>query len=314
MLIAFLGEQYWFIPPTHSLTIVGTAEIAGTIVYFLVSLIIIIFAETNRRVLAKLVITAEKLREAGEDLERRVRERTSELQQKNIELLNQAEVVRQLSGRLLQMQDEERRSLARDLHDSVGQIIAAMSINLSSVERESGQLSTKAAAALAENLKLVQELSRQIRTMSYLLHPPLLDEVGLACALDWYVKGFAERSNIQVSLDLPADFGRLSPEMETAVFRIVQECLTNVHRHSGSPTVGIRIANVENQLRVEVQDAGKGISPEKQSELAYVGSTGVGMGGMRERLRQFGGQLEINSAPGLTVVVATLPISQTRAA
>jgi len=266
-----------------------------------------IFAETNRRVLGKLAITAENLREAGEDLEWRVRERTSELQQRNIELLNQSEVVRHLSGRLLQMQDEERRRLARDLHDSVGQIIAAMSVNLSSVERESGQLSPKAAEALAENLKLVQELSRQIRTMSYLLHPPLLDEVGLACALDWYIKGFAERSNIEVSFDLPGDFGRLSSEMETAVFRIVQECLTNVHRHSGSTTVAVRIANVENQLRVQVQDAGKGIPPEKQSELAYSGRTGVGMGGMRERLRQFGGQLEVNSAPGLTVVIATPP-------
>jgi signal transduction histidine kinase len=313
MLLAFVGEQYWFIPPTHSLRIVGSGEIAGTIVYFLVSLAIIIFAETNRRIMAKLATSTEKLRQAGEDLERRVAERTSELQQRNVELLNQAEVVRQLSGRLLQMQDEERRRIARELHDSVGQIVAAMSMSLSMVERENGNLSATAAGAVTETNELLQELSRQIRTISYLLHPPLLDEVGLASALEWYVNGFAERSKIQVSLDLPSDFGRLSPEMETAIFRVVQECLTNVHRHSGSSTVAVRIANVANQLRVEVEDSGKGISREKQSEMAGGGRTGVGIGGMRERLRQFGGQLEVNSAPGLTVVVATLPLPQPRA-
>ena len=321
MFLAFLGEQYWFIPPAHSLRIVGPAESAGTIVYFVVSLTIIIFAETNRRTLAKLAISTEQLRKTGEELgrsrdelERRVIERTSELQEKNTELRNQAEVVRQLSGRLLQMQDEERRRIARELHDSVGQLIAAMSINLSEVERENTRLSPKAAAAIAENSALVQELSRQIRTISYLLHPPLLDEVGLASALQWYVDGFAERSKIKVSLELPPDFGRLSSEMETAIFRIVQECLTNVHRHSGSPTVAIRIANVANQLRVEVEDAGKGISPQKQSEMNSAGRTGVGMSGMRERLRQFGGELEVSSAPGHTVVAATIPRPQAKTA
>ena len=321
MFLAFLAEQYWFIPPVHSLQIVGPAEGAGTIVYFVVSLTIIIFAEANRRTLAKLAISSEELRKTGEELgrsrdelERRVIERTSELQEKNTELLDQAEVVRQLSGRLLQMQDEERRRIARELHDSVGQLIAAMSINLSEVERENACLSPKAAAAIVENSALVQELSRQIRTISYLLHPPLLDEVGLASALQWYVEGFAERSKIKVSLDLPPDFARLSSELETAIFRIVQECLTNVHRHSGSPTVAIRIANVANQLRVEVEDAGKGIPPQKQSEMVSAGRTGVGMSGMRERLRQFGGELEVNSAPGHTVVAATIPRPQAKTA
>jgi len=321
MFLAFLGEQYWFIPPAHSLQIVGPLERAGTIVYFVVSLTIIIFAETNRRTFSKLVISTEELRKTGEELgrshdelERRVFERTSELQEKNTELRNQAEVVRQLSGRLLQMQDEERRRIARELHDSVGQLIAAMSINISAVERENSGLSHKAAAANTENSALIQELSRQIRTISYLLHPPLLDEVGLASALHWYVEGFAERSKIKVSLELPSDFGRLAPEMETAIFRIVQECLTNVHRHSGSPTVAIRIANVANQLRVEVEDAGKGISPQKQSEMIFAGKAGVGMSGMRERLRQFGGELEVNSAPGRTVVAATIPRWQAKTA
>src|SRR3984893_10548348 len=317
MLLAFLGEQYWFIPPTHTLRISGTAERAGAIVYFLVSLTIIIFAETIRRTTSKLALTTEKLREAGaelgrshDELERRVIERTSQLQQKNIELQEQADVVRHLSGRLLQMQDEERRRIARELHDSVGQLVAGMAMNLSVVHRERLHLSPAAADAVSENSKLVQELSRQIRTTSHLLHPPLLDEVGLASALQWYVEGFAERSKIQVSLDLPADFGRLSPEIETAIFRIVQECLTNVHRHSGSAAAAVRVINVANQLRVEVQDAGKGIPPEKQSAMAGAGKTGVGMRGMRERLRQFGGHLEVISTPGRTVVAATLPIPQ----
>jgi signal transduction histidine kinase len=320
MLLAFLGEQYWFIPPTHTLRIVGSVESAGAIVYFLVSLTIIIFAEANRRTAANLALSTERLRQSGEELsrshselERRVTERTSQLQERNLELREQAEMVRELSGRLLQMQDEERRRIARELHDSVGQMVVAMGMNLSLLARESDRISPAAAAAVAENSVLTQELSRQIRTISHLLHPPLLDEVGLTSALKWYVEGFAERSKIQVSLDLPSDFCRLPSEMETAIFRIVQECLTNVHRHSGSSTAAIRIANVGNQLRVEVRDAGKGIPSEKQFEMAGAGKTGVGMRGMRERLRQFGGQLEVISAPGETVVAATLPIAEVRA-
>ena len=320
MLLAFLGEQYWFIPPVHSLRIAGSPDVAGAIVYFLVSLTIIIFAETIRRTTSKLATTSDKLREAGvelsrshTELEQRVSERTSELQQTNVELRTQTDVVRQLSSRLLQMQDEERRRIARELHDSVGQIVAALGMNLAAIQRESDHLSPEAAGDVVESSNLVAELSRQIRTISHLLHPPLLDEVGLVSALQHYVEGFAERSKIQVSLDLPADLGRLPHEMETAIFRIVQECLTNVHRHSGSSSAAVRITKTANQLRVEVQDAGKGIPSQKQSEIACRGKTGVGMSGMRERLRQFGGQLEVTSIPGQTVVAATLPIQQMQA-
>jgi signal transduction histidine kinase len=317
MLLAFLGEQYWFIPPTHTLRISGTPDRAGAIAYFVVSLTIIIFAETIRRTASKLAAATEKLRHASAELgrshaelERRVDERTSQLQQTNVDLRTQTEVVRQLSSRLLLMQDEERRRIARELHDSVGQIVAALSMNLSAVQHEQDRLSPDGLALLSESSTLLTELSRQIRTISHLLHPPLLDEVGLISALQWYVEGFAERSKIQVKLDLPSDLGRLPREMETAVFRIIQECLTNVHRHSGSRSATVRIATVGNELRVEVRDSGKGISSEKQSQIACPGRTGVGMSGMRERVRQFGGQLEVISTPGETVVAATVPIPQ----
>jgi len=319
MLLAFLGEQYWFVPPLHSLAIVGTEETAGIIVYFLVSLTIIVFAEINRRTMAKLAVSTQKLQQTSAELskshaqlEQRVAERTRELSSKNAELAHQAEVVRELSGRLLQMQDEERRRIARELHDSVGQIVAALGMNLSTLKTED-DLSPKALQAIAENTALVQELSRQIRTVSHLLHPPLLDEVGLASALQWYVEGFAERSKIKVTLELPEKLDRLSRDLETAIFRIVQECLTNVHRHSGSPTAAVKIENVSDQVRVEVRDAGRGIHPEKVCEMASAGKTGVGVRGMRERLRQFGGTLELKSENGSTSVIATVPVPRTRA-
>jgi signal transduction histidine kinase len=154
-------------------------------------------------------------------------------------------------------------------------------------------------------------MSKEIRTISHLLHPPLLDEAGLSSALRWYIDGFARRSNIQVDLQLPDDFGRLSRELETAVFRIVQECLTNIHRHSESPVAKIRLVRSAKDVRVEVEDSGKGIPPEKQYVIASVGTPGVGIRGMRERLRQLGGNLEINSNGKGTVIVARLPLLST---
>jgi two-component system NarL family sensor kinase len=158
---------------------------------------------------------------------------------------------------------------------------------------------------------LVQDLSKEVRTISHLLHPPLLDEAGLASALRWYVDGFAQRSKIKVDLKFPADFGRLPRESETAIFRTVQECLTNIHRHSGSSIATIRIDASVNQVRLEVEDRGKGISQEKQSEMASTGIPGVGIRGMRERLRQLGGSLDIHSDGKGTLIVAQLPVVAT---
>ena len=156
-------------------------------------------------------------------------------------------------------------------------------------------------------------MSAEVRTISHLLHPPLLDEAGLLSAIRWYVEGYSQRSRIAVELDLPENFGRLPSEMETAVFRVVQECLTNVHRHSGSAVATIRLRRREDHLLLEIEDKGRGIPPEKQLELATSGKVGVGIRGMRERLRQLGGTLEIESNSAGTVISVQLPVSDKHA-
>jgi len=219
------------------------------------------------------------------------------------------ENVRLLSGQLLHLQDQERRRIARELHDSSGQILAALAINLSLAQSGNDKIDLRAAKALQESVGLVQELSRELRTLSHLLHPPLLDEVGLASGLRSYLDGFTERSKITVDLEIPKDLGRLSQDLETAIFRIVQECLTNIHRHSQSPIARIRITRSDSQISLEVEDRGKGIPPQKRQVMNSDGTAGVGIRGMRERLRQLGGSLEINSTETGTVVVARLPAS-----
>ena len=246
-------------------------------------------------------------------LEDRVRERTLELEVKNAEVVRQTEIVRELSARLLQIQDEERRRIARELHDSVGQMLAAVSMNMANVHREADALSPEAAKSLEDNTGLLEQLSIEIRTISHLLHPPLLDEVGLESALQWYIDGFSERSKINVDLQLPEDFGRLPRNLEITLFRVVQECLTNIHRHSGSTTASIRVARLQNEVRLEVRDAGKGIPKETQATLASGKLSGVGLRGMHERLRQMGGRLEVQSNGTGTLILATLPIDVTPA-
>ncbi len=241
-------------------------------------------------------------------LEERVHERTRELESKNLELVRQTEVVRELSARLLQIQDEERRRIARELHDSVGQMLAAVSMNMAHVTHEARSLSPDAHKALEDNAGLLEQLSSEIRTISHLLHPPLLDEVGLQSALQWYIDGFSERSKIKVDLELPDDFGRLPRNLEITLFRVVQECLTNIHRHSGSNTAAIRVSRSQNEVRLEVRDAGKGIPAEAQTSLSSGKLSGVGLRGMHERLRQMGGHLDVQSNGNGTLVLATLPI------
>ncbi len=212
----------------------------------------------------------------------------------------------EFASRLQHMQDEERKRIARELHDSVGQLLAAIGMNVEIVKAQSHKLDANAARAVLDNAGLVEQVSTEIRTISHLLHPPLLELAGLESAVRWYVDGFSERSRIKVDLEIPAGLPRLPEDMEIAIFRMVQECLTIIHRHSGSATATIRFHADGDRIIIEVQDQGKGIPPEKQRELRDPGRGGVGLVGMRERLRQLGGTLEIKSEGVGTLVIATL--------
>ena len=217
---------------------------------------------------------------------------------------------REFSARLLQSQDEERRRIARELHDGVGQLLAAMSMNLAKLVSMTERLSPEARKSLDENFGLVEQASREIRTMSHLLHPPLLEEVGLESALRWYVDGFAERSKISVQMRIEEGFSNgLSRELALSLFRIVQESLTNIHRHSQSSTAVVEIRRSPGAIALEIRDEGRGIPLEVQSKISSGESFGVGLRGIRERARQFGGRLEVRSNQGGTRIVAVLPIS-----
>ncbi len=214
--------------------------------------------------------------------------------------------VRKLSGRFLRLQDEERRRIARALHESAAQTVAALSMNLQRMERM--QLPPHAAETLADSLELVAQTSREIRTLSHLLHPPLLEEAGLPSSLRWYVEGFGTRSNVQIALDVSADLGRLSTELEITLFRIVQESLTNVHRHSGSESASVRLRRAGPEVVLEVEDQGMGMPADVlgRAREQSAGGVGVGIAGMRERLAQLGGTLEIESGPHGTTVRARI--------
>ena len=219
------------------------------------------------------------------------------------------EALRQLSGRLLRLQDEERRRLGRDLHDSLAQSVLAVNLSLAQVTQSSAHLDERNKRALTEARAMLQEMSRQIRTLSYLLHPPLLDELGLASAVKEYAHGLSERSGIRIQVGVSPDFGRLPQDAELALFRVVQESLANVQRHSGSTTARIRLEGQPGCITLEVSDQGAGISPSKEKKLNQPGAMfGVGIAGMRERMAQLGGTLVIESGSSGTTVRATLPV------
>jgi signal transduction histidine kinase len=258
-------------------------------------------AETATRQQAEAAELARReLSQLNATLELRVGERTAELKAANDSL-------RELSVRLLQLQDEERRRIARELHDGVGQLLVAISMNNASLEKEADQLSAEARKALLNNDSMVDEILRSIRTISHLLHPPLLDESGLPSALRWYVEEFSQRSGIQVTLDCSPSLERFSSELETAIFRIVQECLGNIHRHSQSPTAAIHLEASGGTAHLVVSDEGRGMSVEKQKQLKSGAPGGVGLRGMRERVAQLGGELQIESTSRGTRIWASLP-------
>jgi len=213
----------------------------------------------------------------------------------------------EISGRLLQLQEEERRRVARELHDGVGQLLAALGMTLSGVAQRA-QLTPEGERRLTEAVSLTDQATSEIRTLSHLLHPPFLDEIGLKSALNEYVHGFGQRSKIRVGLNLPSELGRLPRDIELSLFRIVQECLTNIHRHSGSPSASVRLSRTPEQVQLEVSDEGRGMSSEIQEKFSAGISSGVGLRGMRERVRQLGGEMNIRTSGSGTAVVVVLPL------
>jgi len=213
--------------------------------------------------------------------------------------------LRRLTGRLLQLQDAERRKFSRELHDSLGQYLAGVKMNLEmfAARREDN--------LLAEAIQLLDQSIGETRTISHLLHPPLLDEAGFSSAAKWYLEGFAQRSGIEVKIDLPDDVGRLPKPVALGLFRVLQESLTNIHRHSGSAKAEVTLTVLPRQVILRVRDFGRGISPELLRGFRTKGTnSGVGLAGMRERMRELGGQLNIqSSAPGIMISV-TLPIPE----
>ncbi len=228
--------------------------------------------------------------QAFKELENQVRARTAELEQSNQQL-------RQLSASLIHSQDDERRRIARELHDSAGQYLGAVSIALDIVKQEQDS----AAKKLAEASELAKSCTSEIRTISHLLHPPLLEELGFASAAQWYIDGFSARSGIQVKAEIPKQLERLGNAVELVLFRILQECLTNVHRHSGSKTAAIRVGADSQQVWLEVQDEGIG--------SAGGFTPGIGITGMRERVKDLSGTLDISSDASGTRIRAVLPLS-----
>ncbi|HEV2700322.1 MAG TPA: PAS domain-containing sensor histidine kinase [Steroidobacteraceae bacterium] len=217
--------------------------------------------------------------------------------------------LQQLAGTLVQLQDEERRRIGRDLHDSTGQILTALGMQLARLQRLADTENSSTKGLIADCVALAQRCSSDIRTASYLLHPPLLDEIGLLSALRWLADGLSRRSDINVLLQLPDTLPRLPRDLELALFRVVQEAISNVQRHAQSPSVSIQLTLDAVAITLEVQDAGHGI-PEAfaSGDVPDPIMRGVGLGGMRERLRQLGGQLTILSSPNGTCVRATVPV------
>lgn len=244
-------------------------------------------------------------RELGNDhqeLEQMVAQRTAELSAANAQL-------RTLTAKLLQAQDQERRRLARDLHDTAGQILAALAANLGEIEVATRETTAPLPALVRQTQALVQQLTAEIRTACYLLHPPLLEVNGLANALTSYVKGFTERSRVKTTLDISENFERLTSDLELTIFRIVQESLTNAYRHSGASHASILLLRTARNITLQIEDDGRGMSRETLAAI-HNSETGVGISGMRERIRHLGGKMKIDSSGSGTRILAAIPLLQ----
>lgn len=251
--------------------------------------------ETSAAKIAALQQTEDTLTRSQSSLEEIVHARTVQL--------------RQLSSRLMALQDEERRRIARELHDSVGQYLAGIQMNLHALQRENMNAPEAQQVRVKDMLSMTRLCLAEIRTISYLLHPPLLEEIGLASAISWYVDGFSERSGIKVQLEIPKSIGRFPEEMENGLFRVVQQSLSNIHRHSGSQVAKIRIRVAEGRLSAEICDEGRGIPAEILKGFDDgTRLVGVGMAGMRERIRDLGGLFSVRSGANGTTIEVRLPL------
>jgi len=299
-IVGMLAANVLFVPPYRLLGPLTEQDVAGELLFVLICAAIIAVGEGGRRALLRLRHAHETLLRSRTHLKFRVRQKTAQLQQGNKDL-------RDLSVRLMRVQDDERRRIARDLHDSTGQALTALKLELAGIERELAGRNPQIAVRLAACIGDARMISDELRTISYLLHPPLLDELGLGSALRWYVDGFEKRCGIAVNLELNIT-ERQAPEMETMLFRVVQECLINIHRHSGSAIASIRLSQTERQFIMEVEDEGRGLSVDELSAIASGETLGVGLRGMRERISDFGGELEVLSTGQGTKVRAVIPI------
>jgi signal transduction histidine kinase len=328
--VGFLGIFYWFVDPRHSLSLIRRSEIHGVIGFFFVSVVLIALGEANRRKQLKLndviaTLTAEgrereraqsELQKAHDELEQRVEERTAQLSQTAAKLETEVGVrkqaedqLRRLTVRVMTLQDEERRRIARDLHDTTGQTLAAIKMTAGLLAQAGAGI--PGLARLLDDLNsFADEALRDMRTTAYLLHPPLLDEAGIASAARWFVEGFAKRSGIAVQCDIPETFQRPNRNCELALFRVLQESLTNVHRHAEASSARVTLVPEGQQLRLEISDNGNGISEERVKQLnESAEGAGVGIAGMRERIRELGGALDIQSNPKGTTIRVLLPMA-----
>jgi signal transduction histidine kinase len=225
--------------------------------------------------------------------------------------------LRELSFHLLRTQDEERRRIGRDLHDSLGQYLSVLKMKLDCLRCAPANLQPEDVEELNHCAQITEDAVKEVRTISYLLYPPMLEEMGLHSAISWYLDGFTKRSGIQTTFEVSPNLGRLDPDVELAIFRVLQESLTNVHRHSGSTTASIRLSLDDDTFVMEISDQGKGAHSDTrlgENGQDGVGGHGVGLRGMRERMRQVGGKLDFCSSRKGTVVTATVPIKKASAA